>query len=325
MIIKNNFQQSHRKYHITNNGNPPATFLKYLRMRLKEGRFPPVSAKETASIVGKIDLELIAHPADRPQITWIGHSTVLAQYNGINFLTDPHLTDYPGPIDFFIPKRKTAPALSCNQLPKIDFVVISHNHYDHLDHRTVKMLGNSVLWYVPAGLKPWFMKQGIQPEKVIEFDWWQTHQFNINASVTFAPSVHWSKRTPWNTDTSLWGSWIIKIANFNVWFGGDTAYDDHLFKEIADRFGPFQIALIPIGAYDPRYFMQNQHLDPAQAVMVHKDLKALRSIPIHWGTFQLTHEPFLEPTKLLAEAMEKEGLSQNQFKPLKIGEVYIEL
>lgn len=324
MPTKGNFKLSdHGRYHFNHTDSAQATVPKYLKMRLKEGGFPPITEQEKASVIGKPNLALIRSPSRLPRATWIGHATMLVQYKGNNFLTDPHFTDYPGPINFLIPKRATAAALTYRELPKIDFIVISHNHYDHLDHRTVDMFGNSVVWYVPLGLKSWFMKRGIHPDRVVEMDWWQSQKLNSDVTVTFAPSIHWSKRTPWDTDTTLWGSWAVKIADFNCWFGGDTAYHEQVFKEIAQRLGPFHLALVPIGAYGPRYFMLPQHLDPAQAVKVHKDLKAARSIPIHWGTFQLTHEPFLEPPRLLAEAMTAEGLPQKEFSPIKIGETFV--
>jgi len=299
------------------------SFAQWLRMRFKEGNYPSIDQAKIASIVEKTDLRLIHSSADLPRATWIGHATMLVQYRGVNFLTDPHLTDRPAPIDCFLPGRHTQPALHHTEMPKIDFIVISHNHYDHLDHRTVGMFGNSVTWYVPLGLKVWFEKQGIHSDKVVELDWWQSHQFSDDVCVTFTPSVHWSKRAPWDTNKSLWGSWSVKIAEFNSWFAGDTAYDEELFREIGQRTGPYHLSFIPIGAYGPRYFMSSQHVDPAQAVLIHENIKTERSIAIHWGTFQLTHEPFFEPPELLREAMSFEDLPQNQFEVLKIGETLI--
>ena len=299
------------------------SFAKWLRMRLKEGSYPSIDQAEVASIVDEIDLNLIHSSADLPRATWIGHATMLVQYRGVNFLTDPHLTARPAPIDCFLPARLTQPALRYTEMPKIDFIVVSHNHYDHLDHRTVDMFGNSVTWYVPLGLKMWFEKQGIHSDKIVELDWWQSDWFSDDVCVTFTPSVHWSKRTPWDTNKSLWGSWSVKIAGFNSWFAGDTAYDEELFREIGQRTGPYQLSFIPIGAYGPRYFMSSQHVDPAQAVLIHKNIETKRSIAIHWGTFQLTHEPFFEPPKLLREAMDFENLSQNQFEILQIGETLV--
>lgn len=292
-------------------------------MRLKEGPFPQVEREDVESISKKPDVALIHSSSESPRATWIGHATVLVQYRDINYLTDPHLTDFPSPLDFGVAGRLLPPALAFGDLPRIDFILISHNHYDHLDHRTVDLFGNSVVWYVPLGLGTWFRRRGIQAEKIVELDWWQTHSFNSQVEVTLTPAMHWSKRVPWDTNRSLWGSWSVSIEGFRIWFGGDTAYSETLFKEIGHRTGPYHLALIPVGGYAPRYFMSPQHIDPAEAVKIHKDIQSQFSIPIHWGTFQLTHEPFLEPVQLLAEATKAEGLPEGQFSPVKIGETTI--
>lgn len=310
----------YRKYHFKSTCADSATFYNYFRMRLREGPFPKVDETDLHSIQTTPDRRLIHSPADLPRATWIGHATVLVQYRTVAFITDPHLSPHAGPTGFASPRRFTPPALAIKELPKIDFIVISHNHYDHLDRATVTMFSSDVLWYVPLGLKRWFLKRGFNSEKIIEMDWMQTHRFNRDVSVTLTPCVHWSKRTPWNTDSCLWGSWAVRIKDFNCWFGGDTGYDDAMFKSILLRQGPFDLAFIPIGAYGPRYFMGPQHVDPAQAVMIHRDIGSRRSVPIHWGTFQLTHEPFLEPPLLLAEAVADAGIYQEKFMPLKIGE-----
>ena len=296
-----------------------ATFFQWLSMRFREGALPTIDSNDIENILGKTDIELINAPADIPRATWIGHATVLVQYQGVNFLTDPHLTDYPSPFDWGS-KRFTPPALSFEEMPELDFIVISHNHYDHLDHRTVDMFGNSVTWFVPLGLKAWFLERGIVSEKVIELDWWESSQFSNAVKITFTPSIHWSRRTPWNTNKSLWGSWAIRIGDFNSWFAGDTGYDKKLFKQIGQKLGPFELAMIPIGAYGPRYFMLPQQLDPGKEAVVHKEIRAQQSMPIHWGTFQLTHEPFMEPPELLSKAIKQSGIPGSQFRVLKIGE-----
>ncbi len=300
-----------------------ASFPRWLKMRLKEGPYPQVEQKQVESIKKQTDVALIHSTSESPRATWIGHATMLVQYRGINYLTDPHLTDYPSPMNFGVPGRYLPPALAFSDMPKIDFVLISHNHYDHLDHRTVDLFGSSVVWYVPLGLGAWFRKRGIRSEKIVELDWWQSHQFHNEAEITFTPAIHWSKRAPWDTNRSLWGSWSVSIDGFRAWFGGDTAYNETQFKEIGHRTGPYHLAMIPIGAYAPRYFMSPQHVNPTEAVMIHKDIRSALSIPIHWGTFQLTHEPFLEPIQLLAEATKAKGLPEGQFKHIKIGETKI--
>jgi L-ascorbate metabolism protein UlaG (beta-lactamase superfamily) len=158
---------------------------------------------------------------------------------------------------------------------------------------------------------------------VIELDWWQNHQFNEQVLVTFTPAEHWSKRTPWDANKSLWGGWSVDIAGFKSWFAGDTGYHHSYFRDIGERLGPFRLAMIPIGAYAPRYFMGESHVDPAQAIDVHRDVRAQQSLAIHWGTFQMTIEPAFEPPQLLQTEMAKRGLSSDQFKVVKIGDTLI--
>lgn len=299
------------------------SFLSHFMMRLREDDPLPPTADEIVSIVTAPDLALIESEARLPRVTWIGHATALVQYAGINYLTDPHLTRYPFYFEMFVEPRYTEPALDFEQMPPIDFILISHNHYDSLDHRTVDLFGDTVTWYVPLGLKAWFLDRGVAAERVIELDWWDSHRFGERVEVTMTPAQHWSKRTPWDTNESLWGGWAVDIDGFRSYFAGDTGYHDHYFKQIGERLGPFRLALIPIGAYAPRYFMASAHIDPAQAVEVHLEVGAEQSLPIHWGTFQLTIEPFLEPPRLLTEEMQRRGLPPESFRPVKIGETLI--
>lgn len=300
-----------------------ASFSAHYEMRKREGDPPVPTPEEIASIVTEADLDLVRSPAAKPRVTWIGHATSLVQYRGVNYLTDPHLTQYPFRFDIWVQPRQTQPALSFDDLPDIDFVVISHNHYDSLDHRTVEMFGDSVQWYVPLGLRTWFIDMGISAERVVELDWWESHRYNDRVEVTFTPAQHWSRRGPWDTNESLWGGWAIDIDGFNSWFAGDTGYNADYFTAIGERLGPFRLAMIPIGAYAPRYFMAPVHIDPAQAVSVHLDVRAQQSVPVHWGTFMLTIEPLLEPPRLLVEEMQRRGLPVDRFRPLKIGETLV--
>ena len=299
------------------------SFLSHFMMRQREDDPPSRDPAEIRSIVGKANRALIESVAEQPRVTWIGHATSLVQYHGINYLTDPHLTQYPFYYEFGVEPRYTQPALGFEEMPEIDFVVISHNHYDSLDHRTVDMFGDRVLWYVPLGLKAWFIDRGISPERVIELDWWDSHRFNERVEVTLTPAQHWSKRTPWDTNRTLWGGWAVSIDGFKSYFVGDTGYNDVYFKQIGERLGPFDLAMIPIGAYAPRYFMSPAHIDPAQAIEIHLDVRAKQSIAIHWGTFQLTIEPILEPRQLLHAEMKRRGLPLEQFQPLKIGDTLV--
>jgi N-acyl-phosphatidylethanolamine-hydrolysing phospholipase D len=300
-----------------------SSFFGHLMMRWREDSPPPRDPLAIEKIQMPADINLIHSTAEQPRVTWIGHATSLVQYKDISYLTDPHLTQHPFYFEMFVDPRYTQPALTFEQMPDIDFVVISHNHFDHLDHRTVDLFANSVIWYVPLGLKNWFLDRGIAADRIVELDWWESHAFSDEVEITFAPNEHWSKRTPWDTNQSLWGSWAVNIAGFKSWFAGDTGYHESYFREIGERLGPFRLAMIPIGAYAPRYFMELAHVDPAQAIDIHRDIQSQQSVPVHWGTFQLTIEPVLEPPELLRSEMALRKIPIETFEPIKIGQTLI--
>ena len=253
-------------------------------------------------------------------ITWIGHATLLIQAGGVNILTDPHLSERASPVSFAGPKRVVPPAVSFDELPRIDIVLISHNHYDHLDEGTVKRLdsssGGSPRFFVPLGIKDWFRSRGI--DDVREMDWWETEEV-LGLSLHFVPTQHWSARSPFDRNETLWGAWVVESPGFRFFFCGDGGYSAH-FREIARKFGSFDLAAIPIGAYEPRWFMKTAHLNPAEAVKVHQELQSRFSIAIQWGTFVLSDEPLDEPPVRLAEALAEAGLDPGRFVALRHGE-----
>jgi len=295
-------------------------FFTYVRMRFfSDEKFADYTGQGHRVPRAKIDLKRIQHPdAGEPQMTWIGHSTVLLQYQGINILTDPILSQRASPVSFVGPKRVTPAALRPEQLPVIHFVVISHNHYDHLDRSTVAHIGNNAQWLVPLRLGKWFREQGIDPQRVHELDWWSEQNFG---DVFFAatPAQHFSGRTLWDSMETLWSSWVIRIGEFSVWFGGDTGYNATQFKQIGRRYGPFDLGLIPIGAYQPRWFMRPVHVDPTEAVLLHQDVLARQSVGIHWGTFPLAAEEIDAPAKELRHAVRAANLSARAFGTVPIG------
>jgi len=267
--------------------------------------------------------------AMEPAITWIGHATMLVQAGGANILTDPIFSQRASPLAFIGPKRHVDPGIALADLPRIDVVVISHNHYDHLDDASVQALaaqpGGAPLFIVPLGLKAWFAKRDIT--RVVELDWWQSHTVGA-LEVVLTPVQHWSGRGLTDRMATLWGGYALFGPDFHAFFAGDTAYSAD-FTEIRSRFaerqsaangGGFDVALLPIGAYDPRWFMKGQHVDPAEAVQIHLDLQAKQSIGMHWGTFQLTDESLDQPPIDLATARQMHGLADAAFSVLAIGE-----
>ena len=262
-----------------------------------------------------IDLGALLQPSTRPQITWLGHATFLLQYQGFNILTDPILSERASPLSFAGPERLSPAPIRTADLPVIDIVVISHNHYDHLDEKTIAELGSQVNYMVPLGLTEWFVEQGIGAERVHEFDWWQQLNFGP-VTVTATPSQHWSARSLFDKNETLWASWHLDIGDWQVWFGGDTGYNPHQFKEIGARFPAIDDALIPIGAYLPRWFMQPQHVDPAEALRIHQDLGAKRSYAMHWGTYHLAAESLQQTLNDLEAAQQQATSAASQ--PLQI-------
>ena len=255
-------------------------------------------------------------------ITWIGHESFLYQNKDINILTDPHFTGRASPLSFAGPKRYMAPGMVIEDLPNIDVVTISHSHYDHLDYGSVKSLSEqfkNVLFIVPLGLKKWFENKGIYNVK--ELDWWDSIKIGQTV-ITFAPVQHWSARGLFDRNETLWGAWHFK-NNFHSFIHlGDTGYTED-FLEIRKKLGPVDLAAIPIGAYEPRWIMEFSHMNPEEAVMSYFDLEATKAIGMSWGTFVLTDEPVTEPPKELNKALERHGLTVEDFFVLSHGETYL--
>ncbi|HXF77233.1 MAG TPA: MBL fold metallo-hydrolase [Usitatibacter sp.] len=269
----------------------------------------------------KADAAALRANTTEPTVTWIGHATFLLQLGGMNVITDPQFSERASPVGFAGPRRLVPLPISIEELPRIDVVLVSHNHYDHLDVATVKQLaardGGGPLFLVPLGLKAWFEALGIT--HVAEYDWWQSHAEGP-LRFTLVPVQHWSKRTLWDANKTLWGGWAIEGAGLKVLHTGDLGYSKDA-KDIGERLGPFDLALIPIGAYAPRWFMKTMHVDPAEALQVRSDVHASRAIGMHWGTFEnLTDEPMDEPPAELAAKRTAAGLTPDAFDVMTIGE-----
>jgi N-acyl-phosphatidylethanolamine-hydrolysing phospholipase D len=279
------------------------------------------------------DLEFVASNARAgtemiPAVTWIGHATMLVQAGGLTVLTDPIFSARASPVPFAGPSRAQAPGIALQDLPHIDVVVISHNHYDHLDRASVTALANQAggapLFLVPLGLKSWLAQRGIT--RAVELDWWDGH---VHAGIDFqlVPAQHWSGRSLNDRNKTLWGGWAVLSSDFHWFFTGDTGYSQD-FADARRRFaarqtpeqgGGFDIALIAVGACLPRWFMKDQHVDVAEAVQIHLDLGAKRSVGVHWGTFALADDPLDLPLHELAGARGAKGVSETSFFLMPIG------
>ncbi|MFL9920272.1 MBL fold metallo-hydrolase [Paraburkholderia fungorum] len=287
---------------------------------------PPPPENGYAFPVDHPDVEWIKANRSENTMTWIGHSSALLQIDGVNILTDPVFSERASPFSFIGPKRRVPPGLTLAELPHIDVVLISHSHYDHLDVASVQALngqsGGPPLFLVPLGIKEWLAQKGITHAQ--ELDWGDRTQAS-GLDFWFVPATHWSARSLTDRNETLWGGWVVKTPPraahpFSLYFAGDTGYSGDA-KRIGAAFGCFDLALIPIGAYAPRWFMAPQHVDPQQAVQIFQDVHAKKAIGIHWGTFELADEPLDEPPKKLAAAAREAGLPDDAFTVLHHGQM----
>jgi len=311
---------------------------------------PPVVAPDLAFIASNTGAQA------RPAATFIGHATVLVQVptaNGsLNVLTDPVFGERASPVSFAGPKRFQPPGVALKDLPRIDLVLISHNHYDHLDEDSVKALnaqaGGPPLFVVPLGIKPWLAERGVT--NAVELDWWDSVTLPATPSaqalvqrngagiaagassdavqVFLTPAQHWSARGLGDRMKTLWGGFALLSPKLHVFYSGDTGYSKD-FADIQARLAPrqadaqgggFDLALLPVGAYEPRWFMKDQHVNPDESVRIHRELRARRSLGVHWGTFSLTDEALDQPPKDLAAARKAQGVADDAFFTLAIGE-----
>jgi len=244
-------------------------------------------------------LELVQEESRRARLTWIGHSSFLGTLGGRSFLIDPVFSRR---IAVMVP-RYGAVGLSPGDLPPLSALLITHNHYDHLDAPSVRALPPSVPAVVPRGLGSWFRRWN--PRPLIELGWWESTEVE-GLEITLVPSRHWSRRYLLDTNRTLWGGFVVRWDEDTVYHAGDTAWFDG-FAEIGRRFPGLLAAALPIGGYEPAWFMEKQHLNPEQAGRAFQTLGARRMIPMHWGAFKLTDEPIAEPAGRLLRWWKKEG------------------
>src|SRR6267142_349440 len=251
-------------------------------------------------------------------VTFIGHATFLIQTSAGNILTDPMYSQRAGPLNRMGPRRVRQPAVRFDDLPPVAIVLLSHNHYDHCDLRTLGMLAERFdpLVVTPLGNGAFAQSAGIR--HIEELDWWQEAKLSA-LSITLTPAQHFSARTPLDRNRALWGGFALATGGSRIFFAGDTAYAA-FFKDVRQRLGPIDLALLPIGAYEPRWFMQPLHMNPAEAVQAHLDLEASESVGMHFGTFQLTTEGIDEPLRALADACRAASIPLSRFRTLGFGE-----
>ncbi|MFI5347902.1 MAG: MBL fold metallo-hydrolase [Elusimicrobiota bacterium] len=249
-------------------------------------------------------------------VTGINHATDLIQFQGLNILTDPVFSERVSPVSWIGPRRVRPPGLAFDALPRIDVVLVSHNHYDHMDLPTLVRLHrrDRPRFIVPLGNAR--ILSGI--EGVVELDWWQVAVVGDDSSVTLVPVQHWSGRSLFDRRRALWGGFFIRRGSASVFFAGDTGYGEH-FAMIRDRLGPPDLSLLPIGAYEPRWFMKDQHINPDEAVRAHLDLGSRRSVGMHFGTFRLTDEGIDDPVTALAESRRVRSVPEEDFLALHNG------
>lgn len=304
----------------TDDGRPGLRDL--LRWRRERAALPPQPLPDLPLAVPAPALPRAE--AGEVRITWVGHATFLIQSGPVNVLTDPVWSDTASPVPGLGPRRLVAPGLPIDRLPPIDAVLLSHDHYDHLDSPTVRRLARSqpdAIWIAPLGYRTWLQRRGIR--NVRELDWWQPTGLDaggVAVTITALPVQHWTRRSPLDTGKRLWASFALETPAARVYFGGDSGYCP-AFAEVGGRLGPFDAALLPIGAYEPRWFMRTAHMDPDEAVRAWQELGGSgRLVAMHWGTFILTDEPVLEPPARLRSAWDRAQHNPDLLSILRHGE-----
>jgi L-ascorbate metabolism protein UlaG (beta-lactamase superfamily) len=254
------------------------------------------------------------------RITFVNHSTFLIQVDGINILTDPVWSDRTSPFQWAGPKRMRPPGIRFEDLPKIDVVLLSHNHYDHLDLITMKKLFEK---YQPKIITALGVKAFLDSKKIsgaIDLDWWEKSSLTDSIEIQAVPAQHFTSRGMFDRDATLWCGFVILRPGGNIYFVGDTGYNEYIFKEIGERCYPIDVALIPIGAFKPEWFMSPIHCSPLEAVNIFKEIKTRRAIATHFGTFPLADDGEDDPITGLTTCLEQAGVEKENFIVMKEGE-----
>lgn len=262
---------------------------------------------------------------DFAKVSFINHATVLIESPGLNLLTDPVWSERVSPVSWAGPRRFRPAGIPFDGLPRIDVVMISHNHYDHMDLPTISRLEASFkpIFLVALGDRDLVRSAGVPAERIVENDWWDRRLVQVRGpgdpvEVHFVPAQHWSSRTSFDRNLSLWGGFFIRWTRGSIYYSGDTGFGGH-FKAIRERIGSPDLAILPIGAYEPRWFMREQHMNPDDAVKAHLELRAAASLGVHWGTFQLTDEGYEDPVRELITVLKSRNVSAERFFVLREG------
>ena len=265
----------------------------------------------------------LGHFKDGIRITFVNHSTFLIQVDGVNILTDPVWSTRVSPFKWTGPRRMKSPGVRFEDLPRIHLVLLTHNHYDHLDLQTMRMVwgAHHPEIIVPLGLKQFLEDKHIRA--MCEMDWWQTTELQNRLTITCVPAQHFSGRGLLDRDATLWCGYVVSTSAGNIYFAGDTGYNEETFKEIGARCGPFKTSMIPIGAYEPRWFMSSIHVSPEEAIKIHRDVRSQTSIGMHFGTFPLADDGADDPVTDLKQAMQKHRIGEDEFVVLKEGEAQV--
>lgn len=283
----------------------PQTWPKHLENEFED--YPPVKYQEKGI-----------------RLSFVGHATVLIQVDGYNILIDPVWSKRASPFQFLGPKRVNEPGVKLENLPLINLVLISHNHYDHLDIDTLTKLHkkSSPLFLTPLG-NDTIIKDHIYKLNIKALDWFESHKFNDKVTIHLVPAVHWSSRNGFDRNKALWGGFIIETGQGNIYYSGDTALKSgKVFDMIYEKYGKPALAILPVGTYEPRWFMESAHINPEDAMIIHQKLGAPKALGVHYGTFQLSDESIDQQVSDFLAARKKFNVSESNFRILKVGEVW---